>query len=228
MTDSYNPQNINLVAEVPAEAVTADANATVGQDDTYLLLTTTGAGANTLTFGTGVDGQRVTVRMVAAVTGTYITVGIDSGEVLFAAAEEMAVFVYDATNDVWRIDGAQTGWQDLTVGFAELGSGASDTFPMTAIVDAWITSAQVTINTAFAGEPNNSLTIGDAGDPNGISLVTVIDGVVAGTMTLAAGLEAGQFNATFTPLLTFTATELDDVTDGNLTVRIHYKRFGTV
>lgn len=229
MTDSYNPRNINLVVEVPAEAVEADANATVGQDDTYLLLTTTEAGANILTFGTGVDGQRVTVRMAAFFTaGTYITAGIDSGEIFFGAANEMATFVYDASNDVWRIDGVQTGFQDITVDFSDLGSGGTDTIAGVAILDAWVDSQQTTINTQFTGEANFSMLIGDAADPNGIALVTVIDVVATGPMTLARGLEAGQFNDSFTPLLSFTATELDDVVAGNMTIRFHYHRSGPI
>lgn len=230
MTDSNFRRGVNLDTIVVETGVTADESYTVLQSDEYILLTTTGAGANILTFGVGADGQRVMVRMAAFVTaGTYITAGIDTGEIFFGAFDEFAAFIYDANTDTWSIDGVQTGYQDITVAFGDLGSGASDTVAGVAILDAWVDSQQTTIDTEWADSGNDlNLLVGDAGDDNGIALTTLIDEVSTGPMTLALGLEAGQFNDSFTPLLTFTATELDNVTVGDLTTRIHYHRTGTV
>jgi hypothetical protein len=227
MTDSNFRRGVNL-AQIDVEtSPTADASYTVLESDDYIILTTTGAGSLTLTFGVGRDGQRVMVRMAAQTTGTYTTVGIDSGEILFGAANEFAAFIYDATNDTWRIDGLQHGWQDITVDESEL-TGASDTIAGVAIVDAWITSAQTLINEVFAGDAAVDVAAGDVAADGGILLATGIDSVAAGEMTIPRGLEAGQFNATFTPLLTFTATNLANLTTGNITVRFHYTRGGPV
>lgn len=75
--------------------VCTDENYTVLDDDSYVELITTGAGARTLTFGTaGRPGHVVAVVMSAVNTGTYTTVGVvDGNQVLFDAAGEAATFI---------------------------------------------------------------------------------------------------------------------------------------
>jgi len=83
--------------------LTADTDGTVVAADKVIYISTTGAGSRTLTFGdTGVAGHRVTVVMTAQATGTYATVGIDSGEVTFSAANQQSEFVYNETADTWQ------------------------------------------------------------------------------------------------------------------------------
>jgi hypothetical protein len=83
--------------------ITADTNATVAATDRVIYVSTTGAGARTLTFpDTSIDGHRITVIMTAFSTGTYATVGIDSGEVTFTVAEQTATFVYNEAADSWH------------------------------------------------------------------------------------------------------------------------------
>jgi hypothetical protein len=106
-TISLTDGSVTPVISEHERILAADTNGTVVSTDRYIVLETTGAGSRTLTFGdTAVKGHRVTVRVKAIVTGTYATVGIDSGEVAFNRAGQVATFVYDETNDNWTLESA--------------------------------------------------------------------------------------------------------------------------
>jgi hypothetical protein len=116
---------------------------------------------------------------------------------------------------------------ELTVLFSDLGSGASDPFPLEGFpTRVFILGAGILINTAFAGEADFSAIIGDTNDDNGLMTVLVLNGVAAGTFLAADGAETGfRFEADYAGAgadVTFTATELDDVSAGSCTIRVFY------
>lgn len=116
---------------------------------------------------------------------------------------------------------------ELEVDFSDLGSGASDAIPLAGFpTRVFVLGAGFLINTAFAGEADFSIIIGDTNDDNGLMTVTVVNGVAAGTFLAADGAETGfRFEADFAGAgadATFTATELDDVSAGNGTIRVFY------
>lgn len=86
----------------------SNSDYTVLSGDTEIFLdSTTSAGAYDLTFGTGVDGQKVTVQLQLK-TGTdgYQLVGIEDinafADYMREVGDSISV-VYDATDDVWRV-----------------------------------------------------------------------------------------------------------------------------
>lgn len=112
--------------------------------------------------------------------------------------------------------------------FSDLGSGATDAID----VVGWPTNAiylgtAVEIDTMFNGEADLSLQIGfTGGDTDALVGSTNLDQVAAGWLAITAGIvHAGTFAAdweTDSLALLFSATELDDVDAGALTVHIYY------
>ena len=114
-----------------------------------------------------------------------------------------------------------------TVLFSDLGSGASDTIALTGLAtDILILGAAIEINTAFSGEADVDVIVGDTTDPNGLITAFALDGVAAGFVQGLSGAEQlGKFETDYVTAggtFTFTATELDDVTVGSLTLHIFY------
>jgi hypothetical protein len=159
-------------------------------------------------------GGVTTLNGAVAVAGALTTTGeVDlsgSTVILPAAAVQYAIRTYE-----------------LTILFSELGSGASDAFPLEGFpTNVYVLGGGILINTAFAGEADFSAIIGDTNDDNGLMTVTVLNGVAAGTFLAANGAETGfRFEADFAGAggdVTFTATELNDVSAGSCTIRVFY------
>ena len=114
----------------------------------------------------------------------------------------------------------------LNVGFADLGSGASDTIAMTGFpTDVIIVSRALEIVTAFAGEADLACSAGDT-DVDGQFASITIHALAAGWVDIIPGAESGaRFEGDYlgdTAQMTFTATELDDVTAGELNYYVYY------
>lgn len=162
---------------------------------------TTLNGAATLAGATTVSGA-LTTQGVVDMSASTVT--------LPANAQPYAVQVYE-----------------LTVLFSELGSGASDPFPLEGFpTNVYVLGAGILVNIAGAGEADFSAIIGDTNDDNGLMTVTVLNGIAAGTFLAANGAETGfHFEADYAGAgadVTFTATELNDVSAGSWTVRVFY------
>lgn len=113
------------------------------------------------------------------------------------------------------------------VAFGDLGSGASDTIALTGFpTDVVIVSVRVEIVTAFGGEADLAMTLGDTVDADELIASFNLNAVAAGWAKIVAGAELlPHFEpdyATDGGAVTFTATELDDVTAGELNVYIDY------
>jgi hypothetical protein len=112
--------------------------------------------------------------------------------------------------------------------FSDLGSGASDAIDITGFpTNAIYLGTSVEIDTAFAGEADLAMQIGfTGGDTDALVGSTNLNAVAAGWLAITAGVvHAGTFAADWVTdnlAILFTATELDDVTAGGLTVHIHY------
>lgn len=114
-----------------------------------------------------------------------------------------------------------------TIDFDDLGSGASDTVAFDAAIDdAIILTAWIEVNTAAAGEDDLAVIIGESGgDTNGLIEVFTLHGIAAGiadTSGTARGAQNLTYQDSYTPLVTFTATELDHVSAGNWTFCVAY------
>lgn len=105
-----------------------------------------------------------------------------------------------------------------TVGFAALGSGATDTiaiagFPLNATLVGW----NVVITTPWTGEADLAFSLGHTADDDGLTTSLSINAVAAG---IAATVSGALYPRTWADLSTsglawtFTATELDDVVAG--------------
>ena len=115
----------------------------------------------------------------------------------------------------------------LDVDFSDLGSGASDAIACASFpTDVIIIGTALEIVTAFAGEADLAIIGGDTNDPNGRFEVVTIHALAAGWVDIGAGAEAGaRYEGDYSTDgadLTFTATELDDVTAGALKYYIYY------
>ncbi len=116
----------------------------------------------------------------------------------------------------------------VAIDFSDLGSGASDTVALTDFPTNAYTlgDAYAYVETAFAGEGDLAFTVGDTADADGYCASTNLDSVAAGTRLRTVGAEFGLvFEAdweTAGAAVTFTATELDDVTAGRLIVHVPY------
>lgn len=79
---------------------------------------------------------------------------------------------------------------------------------------------------AAAGEADVAIAIGDTGDPDGMMTATQLDGVASGTILPGDGVETGLgYEADWASDgldATLTATELGDLTAGQVRVRIVY------
>lgn len=118
-------------------------------------------------------------------------------------------------------------YSDLTSGD---GDGDSDEIACTDFpTGAWVVLDEVEIVTAFAGEADLALTIGDTADADGRVASFNLNAVAAGRAGITAGVESGAFRyeadyATAGAKLTFSATDLGDVTAGKLIWRCFYLR----
>jgi hypothetical protein len=115
----------------------------------------------------------------------------------------------------------------LDVDFSDLGSGASDSIALTGFpTDVIIVARALEIVTAFAGEADLACSGGDTGDADGQFASITIHALAAGWVDIVPGAESGARYegdyATDGGDLTFSATELDDVTAGALKYHIFY------
>lgn len=90
-----------------------------------------------------------------------------------------------------------------------------------------IVDQRLEIVTAFAGEADLAVSGGDTADADGRFASFNLDAVAAGWAAITAGAEAASpaheaDYATDGADLTFTATELDDVTAGELNYYVYY------
>lgn len=114
-----------------------------------------------------------------------------------------------------------------TVLFSDLGAGASDTIALTGLATGIIIqSVALEINTAFAGEADLAVTVGDTGDADELIASFNLDSVAAGfAQALPGAALLGKYEPDYVTdggTFTFTATELNDVTAGSLTLHINY------
>lgn len=114
-----------------------------------------------------------------------------------------------------------------TVLFSDLAAGAADSIALTGFpTNVLIVGAALEINTAFAGEPNTTVTLGDTGDADELIAAFTLDSVAAGFAQTVAGAavlpKVETDYGTAGADLTFAATELSDLTAGSLTVHILY------
>ena len=114
------------------------------------------------------------------------------------------------------------------VKFSDLGSGASDSIALAGFpTDAVVLDQRLEIVTAFAGEADLAVSAGDTADADGRFAAFNLNAVAAGWAAITAGAEAGSPVheadwATAGADLTFTATELDDVSAGELNYYVYY------
>jgi hypothetical protein len=113
------------------------------------------------------------------------------------------------------------------ISYTELGSGASDFIPVADFpTNAFVLAAWLEVDTAAAGEADLAATIGDTADDDGLMTTQNLNAVVAGTRLAADGARTGvrwEADAGGDGLgVTFTATELDDVTAGAWTLHVLY------
>lgn len=158
-------------------------------------------GANTLAGATTVSGSLTT-------TGTVDMSG--SSVTLPAGAVPYAIRAYE-----------------LAVDFSDLGSGASDAIALAGFPgNVYVLGGGFVPSTAFAGEADLAAIIGDTSNDDGIMVSQTVHGVAAGTFIVGDGAETGfHFEADWAgdgAAITFTATELDDVSSGAGVVRIFY------
>ena len=116
----------------------------------------------------------------------------------------------------------------LEVDFSDLGSGGSDTIPLTGFpTDVLTFGVGYFVPTSqFAGEADLAFAIGDTGDADGYCASTTLDAMPAGTLGRTAGAQQGVIWeadwAADGAAITFTATQLDDVTAGHGFVHVPY------
>jgi len=114
-----------------------------------------------------------------------------------------------------------------TVLFSDLGSGASDTIAIAGLpTNILILGVAIEIDTAFAGEADLAVAFGDTADPDELIAAFTLDSVAAGWAKVVAGVELlPHFEPDYVTdgaALTFTATELDDVTAGQMKIHVFY------
>lgn len=121
-------------------------------------------------------------------------------------------------------------WESAPVLFSDLGSGASDSI---VIADDDLPAKIVffgctakTGATDFAGEADLAFTVGhEGGDTDAYVASTNLNatGDADDIVVIAGAVKGGAYvDDTSTLAIAFTATELDDVTAGSLTVKIQY------
>ena len=114
------------------------------------------------------------------------------------------------------------------VKFSDLGSGARDSIALAGFpTDAVVVDQRLEIVTPFAGEADLAVSGGDTADADGRFTAFNLNAVAAGWAGITAGAEAAAPSheadwATAGADLTFTATELDDVTAGELNYYVYY------
>ncbi len=102
MSNQLNTKTINPVWRTRPTIVTTDTNYTAIESDSYIFVSSTDAGANTITLP-GVNSiHQVTVRMTARVAGSY-TVTVSGGVVTLDAANEIATFISDPVAGTWQV-----------------------------------------------------------------------------------------------------------------------------
>jgi hypothetical protein len=118
---------------------------------------------------------------------------------------------------------------ELTVDFSDLGSGASDAIACSGFpTNVFVCGQSLEIVTAFAGEADLAVTGGDTADADGRFTSFNLDSVAAGHGAITVGAEGTsgpRWEADYATAgadLTFSATELDDVTAGKLIYRVYY------
>ena len=121
-------------------------------------------------------------------------------------------------------------WESAVVSFSDLGSGASDSIVIadddlpTKIVFYGATAK--TGATDFAGEADLAFEVGhEGGDTDAYIASTNLNatGDADDIVVIAGAVKGGAYvDDTSTLAIRFTATELDDVTAGSLTVKIQY------
>ena len=117
---------------------------------------------------------------------------------------------------------------EQVVEFSDLGSGASDSIALTGFpTNVFVVCESLEIVTAFAGEADLAVSGGDTADADGRFASFNLNAVAAGWAGITPGAESGAPRweadyATDGADLTFTATELDDVTAGKLIYRVYY------
>lgn len=114
-----------------------------------------------------------------------------------------------------------------TVTTASTGSGASTAVAFSGFpTNVLILGAALEINTAFAGEADVAVTVGDTADADELIASFNLDSVAAGWAGVTAGAAVlPHFEADYGTAggdLTFTATELGDLTAGSLTLHVFY------
>ncbi len=117
---------------------------------------------------------------------------------------------------------------EVVVNFDDLSAGASDTAALTGFpLNAFVASRSLEVVIPFAGEADVAVSGGDTGDPDGQFTSFNLNAVAAGFGAITPGVEDGPptFEAdweTDGAQLTFTATELGDLTAGQLIYRVYY------
>lgn len=94
MSNQLNTKTINPVWRTRPTVVSVDTNYTALDSDSYIFISSTDAGANTVTLPTVSSIHQITIRMTARVAGTY-TVAVTGGTVTFSAANQLATFISD-------------------------------------------------------------------------------------------------------------------------------------
>lgn len=106
MSNQLNTKTINPVWRTRPTVVATDVDYIAKDSDSYIFVSSTDAGANTITLPTVNAIHQITVRMTARVAGSY-TVSVTSGTVTLDAANETATFISDPT--------ATGSWQVLSL-----------------------------------------------------------------------------------------------------------------
>lgn len=133
----------------------------------------------------------------------------------------------DQTGATDTIGGLRIQSFTQTILFSALGTGVTDNIPITGFpTDVFVLGAYLEVDTAAAGEPDVAATIGDTVDPDGLMGSVNLDVVAANTILGAAAALQGfawePDQSTAGLGVTFTATQLDDVTAGAWTAHVLY------
>lgn len=111
-----------------------------------------------------------------------------------------------------------------TLGYTDAATGTSTTVALTGFpANVIVHGALLEIDTAFAGEADATAALGDAGDIDELWTAFNLNAVAAGWANVVQGaMTRFKFEAAYAPIITFAATELDDLTAGAMTVHIYY------
>lgn len=164
------------------------------------------------------SGMQVHVRSGNTNQGTWF----------LSTDDTVAINSTSLTFQRYSVSALAPGLYTLAIAFSDLGSGTASAHALTGFpTNVYVLAADVQIVTAFAGEADLAVTIGDTGDADGKMGSVNLNAVAAGSILGAAGAEQGMlFEADFLTAgadATFSATELDDVTAGELLVRVYYE-----